>query len=271
MSPEKIVDRPDAQYPCGFAGRYPEKTHVHCVVAAGVFVFDSDEEARFIPGACINAINKINCLYYLFVKYFYSLHVLLKESVMATAPEKKVTAAKPTVIPAKKIASAAAKAIPVAVTKVATKVATKAAPKVTPKVAAKPASKPAPKAAAKPSGAGKAAAGKTLKAAAKPAALARTRTSTPAVKVAAEKPALVAVKEKAKKAKLVRDSFTMPETEYAVLGHVKKTCIAAGIEVKKSQLLRIGLLLLSKADLPGLKALIADLEPLKAGRPKKDK
>src|SRR4051812_28675260 len=32
-------------------------------------------------------------------------------------------------------------------------------------------------------------------------------------------------KEKTKKAKLVRDSFTMPEAEYAVLGEVKKACL----------------------------------------------
>jgi hypothetical protein len=78
-------------------------------------------------------------------------------------------------------------------------------------------------------------------------------------------------KEKFKKPKLVRDSFTMPESEYAVLGAVKKACLGAGVEVKKSQLLRIGLLLLGQTDLPKLKTLIAGLAPLKAGRPKKDK
>ena len=77
--------------------------------------------------------------------------------------------------------------------------------------------------------------------------------------------------EKAKKSKLIRDSFTMPEEEYAILGLVKKTCLKAGIDVKKSQLLRIGLLLLGEKDVPALKALIADLSPLKAGRPKKEK
>lgn len=78
-------------------------------------------------------------------------------------------------------------------------------------------------------------------------------------------------KDKVKKAKLVRDSFTMPEAEYAVLGSVKKACLVGGIEVKKSQLLRIGLLLLSRTEIGTLKKLIADLAPLKAGRPKKDK
>lgn len=82
---------------------------------------------------------------------------------------------------------------------------------------------------------------------------------------------LASDKDKVKKAKLVRDSFTMPEAEYAVLGSVKRACLAGGIEVKKSQLLRIGLLLLSRTEIGTLKKLIADLAPLKAGRPKKDK
>jgi hypothetical protein len=76
---------------------------------------------------------------------------------------------------------------------------------------------------------------------------------------------------KVKKPKLVRDSFTMPENEYEVLGKVKKMCLSAGVEVKKSQLLRVGLALLNKTDLNGLKTLLADLQPLKAGRPKKEK
>ncbi len=87
------------------------------------------------------------------------------------------------------------------------------------------------------------------------------------------KPMMVAVvaKEKVKKAKLVRDSFTMPEAEYAALSQVKKACLGAGFEVKKSQLLRIGLLLLSKTDVKALKLLVDGLAPLKAGRPKKEK
>ena len=67
---------------------------------------------------------------------------------------------------------------------------------------------------------------------------------------------------------MVRDSFTMPEAEYAVLSEVKKACIAAGIEVKKSQLLRVGLVLLKKTPVSALKILVEELPPLKAGRPK---
>lgn len=78
-------------------------------------------------------------------------------------------------------------------------------------------------------------------------------------------------KEKAKKQKLVRDSFTMPEEEYRVLGDVKKACIKAGFEVKKSQLLRVGVALIRQMDLSALKDVLASLPPLKAGRPKREK
>lgn len=78
-------------------------------------------------------------------------------------------------------------------------------------------------------------------------------------------------KEKQKKPKLVRDSFTMPEAEYAVLGEVKKACLKAGIEVKKSELLRVGVALLRRLDTAQLKEILAGLPALKAGRPKKSK
>ncbi|OWW22357.1 hypothetical protein [Noviherbaspirillum denitrificans] len=78
-------------------------------------------------------------------------------------------------------------------------------------------------------------------------------------------------KEKVKKPKLVRDSFTMPEAEYAVLGEVKKACLKAGIEVKKSELLRVGVALIRQLDTAKLKEILAGLPTLKAGRPKKNK
>ncbi|MFZ6742271.1 hypothetical protein ACO0LC_03490 [Undibacterium sp. JH2W] len=104
-----------------------------------------------------------------------------------------------------------------------------------------------------------------VKAAAKTSVRSKPAAKATEVKVVAE------VLEKVKKAKLVRDSFTMPESEYAALGAVKKACLKAGVEVKKSQLLRIGVALLSRTDVPSLKKLIAGLAPLKAGRPKKEK
>jgi len=74
---------------------------------------------------------------------------------------------------------------------------------------------------------------------------------------------------KPKKTKLVRDSFTMPAPEYAVIAQVKKACLAAGFEIKKSELLRIGIALIQKLDSNGIREVHATLPPLKAGRPKK--
>ena len=139
----------------------------------------------------------------------------------------------------------------------AARVARKAAPAVAEKAPAKAVKlsvKPVVKPVAKPAPA-KAA----PKAAAAPA---------PAKKQPVAKPAVEA-REKAKKAKLVRDSFTMPETEYSVLGQVKKNCLKAGIEVKKSELLRAGVALIEGLDIDQLKMVLASLTPLKAGRPKK--
>ncbi|NMM29377.1 MAG: hypothetical protein HHJ12_19395 [Glaciimonas sp.] len=94
-------------------------------------------------------------------------------------------------------------------------------------------------------------------------------------KPAAAKPVIAkpvaAVKEKAKKTKLVRDSFTMPEDEFAVLGKVKKASLKAGFNVKKSELLRIGVALVDQLSVAQLQSALAGLMPLKAGRPKKDK
>jgi hypothetical protein len=78
-------------------------------------------------------------------------------------------------------------------------------------------------------------------------------------------------KDKAKRPKMVRDSFTMPESEYKVLGEVKRACLKAGIEIKKSELLRIGVELIRQTEVDKLKSVLATLAPLKAGRPKKEK
>ena len=67
---------------------------------------------------------------------------------------------------------------------------------------------------------------------------------------------------------LVRDSFTMPEGEYAVLAAVKKACLKAGVEVKKSELLRIGVALVGRLDMATLRQVLDSLPQLKTGRPR---
>jgi hypothetical protein len=87
---------------------------------------------------------------------------------------------------------------------------------------------------------------------------------------AKEKPVKEKVaKDKAKKPKLVRDSFAMPEAEYDVLRDMKKACMKAGVDIKKSELLRVGVALLRKQTPADIEAALAGLVPLKAGRPKK--
>ncbi len=117
--------------------------------------------------------------------------------------------------------------------------------------------------------------------AAKKAAAKRPAAKQPAAKPAAKsasKPAASkqpkaapAKAEKPKKPKLVRDSFTMPEDEYALLAKIKKNCVAAGFEIKKSELLRIGVSLLAGLDPKKLQSAQQSLPALKAGRPKKQK
>lgn len=75
--------------------------------------------------------------------------------------------------------------------------------------------------------------------------------------------------DKPKKIKMIRDSFTMPETDYSQLAELKKKCLQSGIHVKKSELLRVGLLSLSKMSNTSLLKAVAAVEKLKTGRPAK--
>jgi hypothetical protein len=82
-------------------------------------------------------------------------------------------------------------------------------------------------------------------------------------------PSTSAPATKTKKVKLVRDSFTMPANEYQILQDTKKASLKAGFEIKKSDLLRIGVGLLKTLSVTQLAAARAALTKLHAGRPKK--
>jgi hypothetical protein len=73
-----------------------------------------------------------------------------------------------------------------------------------------------------------------------------------------------------KKEKVVRDSFTMPKSDYAKIAALKQKCLDAGVHVKKSELLRAGLALLEGVSEKRLAAVLADLETVKTGRPAND-
>ena len=121
-----------------------------------------------------------------------------------------------------------------------------AKPAVAKSVAAKPAvAKPAAPAAAKP-----------VAKAAKPAAPQAAASEAPGK-----------AKKEGKKPKLVPDSFTLPESDYALFASMKARCLAKGVEVKKSELLRAALRQLSGLDDPMLIAVMAQVERIKTGRP----
>ena len=75
------------------------------------------------------------------------------------------------------------------------------------------------------------------------------------------------VPEKNKKAKLVRDSFTIPKEEYAAIEALKIRAMTQGLAIKKSELLRAGLMALTGLSDARLKAALVAVPTLKTGRP----
>lgn len=131
----------------------------------------------------------------------------------------------------------------------------------------------------------------TAAAAAKPAAVAKPQASKPAIKKATaasktkpvdQRPAKpvapkVAVPKatppkaepiKFKKPKLVRDSFTIPKDEYAVIESLKLRAGKLGQSVKKSELLRAGIKAIASMSDIQFKAALSNVPTLKTGRPK---
>ena len=75
--------------------------------------------------------------------------------------------------------------------------------------------------------------------------------------------------KRTKREKVVRDSFTMPKSDYEKIAALKQKCLTAGVSVKKSEILRAGLLLLEAAAPKRLLATVAAVEQVKTGRPAK--
>ncbi len=101
--------------------------------------------------------------------------------------------------------------------------------------------------------------------------------ATPPATTKAETPKKKAVKavkavkvEKEKKVKVVRDSFTIPKAEFTQLADMKKRAMGLGVEVKKSELIRAGLQLLSGLQDAAFKKALSAVPTIKTGRPSKD-
>lgn len=132
---------------------------------------------------------------------------------------------------------------------------------------------------AKTKPAGKAAAGRAAPAAAKPAAKPALK---PKAKLASKPPKMGHDASAAKpfaepatgkasrvKEKLVRDSFTMPRADFALIDQLKQRGMGFKRETRKSELLRAGLRALAAMDDAALQALLDTLPKVKTGRPRK--
>lgn len=151
-------------------------------------------------------------------------------------------------------------------------------PKV-PKVAAKKETSPVAKSTATPTA--KSTAKTDAKAAPKPAAKPLVKavdksSSKTGLQTSGQRPSSVAeslaVKPKvSKKAKLVRDSFTIPKNEFVVLDDLKLRAAALMVAVKKSELLRAGIKALAAMPEAKFLAALKEVPAIKTGRPASNK
>ena len=78
-------------------------------------------------------------------------------------------------------------------------------------------------------------------------------------------------KRKTAKIKVIRDSFSFPEQDYRKISELKKACLAAGVHVKKSEVLRAGLNLLIQLNPSELTQVLEQVEKVQTGRPSASK
>ncbi len=99
-------------------------------------------------------------------------------------------------------------------------------------------------------------------------AKAATNSKPKAVVAAAAKPAVQKLL-KAKKLKLVRDSFAMPKLEYHVFEELKLRSGKLGNSIKKSELIRAGIKALASLSDSSFLAALKAVPTIKTGRPAK--
>ena len=78
-----------------------------------------------------------------------------------------------------------------------------------------------------------------------------------------------ATEQKMKKPKLVRDSFTFPKDEYQAIAGLKQKALGLNHSVKKSEILRAGLMLLNGLQDKAFISALSKVPALKTGRPAK--
>jgi hypothetical protein len=103
----------------------------------------------------------------------------------------------------------------------------------------------------------------------KPAAKAPAKAQTKAATASTAKPKTEKLL-KAKKPKLVRDSFTIPKLEYLILEELKHRSGKLGNSIKKSELIRAGIKALAAMSDSNFMAALKVVPAIKTGRPAKD-
>lgn len=143
------------------------------------------------------------------------------------------------------------------------------APATQPAKASKPAKVAKPSAAAAATKPASKAETKKAPAAKKPVAKPVAKPAAPKTPKAAPPEVTKTAKDsKAKKPKLVRDSFTIPKDEYAVIEALKQRAATLAQPVKKSELLRAGLKTLAGLSDTALRSALQSVPSIKTGRPK---
>lgn len=100
----------------------------------------------------------------------------------------------------------------------------------------------------------------------KPSSQAKTAVKS-AVKTAVKPVIKTAKVEKAKKPKMIRDSFTIPKTEYLVIDALKERAGKLSRAAKKSELLRAGVKALAAMSDAAFLAALSAVPTIKTGRP----
>lgn len=68
--------------------------------------------------------------------------------------------------------------------------------------------------------------------------------------------------------KVIRDTFSLPPTDYALLEQLRGRALSVGLAINKSELVRTGLRLLSELNEADFRQIIQRIDKIKPGRPK---
>lgn len=82
-----------------------------------------------------------------------------------------------------------------------------------------------------------------------------------------ESPSLEYPQQPQKKAKVIRDSFTLPSLDYELIATIRQRCLKSAVNATKSEVIRAGLHILQSLPDEDLVRAIESLEKVKTGRP----